>query len=78
MHQGIQWARTFWKSVESNGLKERLRRLEKVSYYLCTCQDNFKNTKITETNYDRDVQVSLETFYDVIFVAMVTKTLLKF
>ena len=36
---------------------------------------------VTETNhvptYDRDVKVSFETFYDVIFVAMVTKTLLK-
>ena len=32
---------------------------------------------VTETNhglaYDRDVKVSFETFYDVIFVAMVTK-----
>ena len=32
---------------------------------------------VSETNhglaYDRDVQVSFETFYDVIFVAMVTK-----
>ena len=27
--------------------------------------------------YDRDVKVSFETFYDVIFVAMVIKTLLK-
>ena len=27
--------------------------------------------------YDRDVKVSFETFYDVILVAMVTKTLLK-
>ena len=36
---------------------------------------------VTETNhglaYDRDVKVSLKTFYDVIFVAMVTKTPLK-
>ena len=36
---------------------------------------------VTETNhglaYDRDVKVSFDTFYDVIFVAMVTKTLLK-
>ena len=36
---------------------------------------------VTETNhglaYDKDVKVSFETFYDVIFVAMVTKTLLK-
>ena len=36
---------------------------------------------VTETNhglvYDRDVKVSFETFYDVIFVAMVAKTLLK-
>ena len=36
---------------------------------------------VTETNhglaYDRDVKVSFETFYDIIFVAMVTKTLLK-
>ena len=36
---------------------------------------------VTETNhglaYDRDVKVSVETFYDVIIVAMVTKTLLK-
>ena len=36
---------------------------------------------VTETNhglvYDTDVKVSLETFYDVIFVAMVAKTLLK-
>ena len=36
---------------------------------------------VTETNqglaYDRDVKVSFETFYDVISVAMVTKTLLK-
>ena len=36
---------------------------------------------VTETNhglaYDRVVKVSFETFYDVIFVAMVTKTLLK-
>ena len=36
---------------------------------------------VTETNhglaYDRDVQVSFEPFYDGIFVAMVTKTLLK-
>ena len=36
---------------------------------------------VTETNhalaYDRDVKVSFETFYDVIIVAMVTKTLLK-
>ena len=35
----------------------------------------------TETShglaYDRDVKVSFETYYDVIFVAMVTKTLLK-
>ena len=32
---------------------------------------------VTETNqelaYDRDVKVSFETFYDLIFVAMVTK-----
>ena len=27
--------------------------------------------------YDRDVKVSFETFYDVVFVAMVTKTILK-
>ena len=36
---------------------------------------------VTETNhvlaYDRDVKVSFETFNDIIFVAMVTKTLLK-
>ena len=36
---------------------------------------------VTETNhglaYDRDAKVSFNTFYDVIFVAMVTKTLLK-
>ena len=36
---------------------------------------------VTETNhglaYDRDLKVSFETFYDVIFVAVVTKTLLK-
>ena len=36
---------------------------------------------VTETNhglaYDRNVKISLETFYDVIFVAMVTKTLLN-
>ena len=36
---------------------------------------------VTETNeglvYDRDVEVSFETFYDVISVAMETKTLLK-
>ena len=36
---------------------------------------------VTETNeglvYDRDVKVSFETFYDVISVAMATKTLLK-
>ena len=36
---------------------------------------------ITEANhglaYDKDVKVSFETFYDVIFVAMVTKTLIK-
>ena len=36
---------------------------------------------VTETNhglaYDRDVKVSFDTFYDVIIVAMVTKTLLK-
>ena len=36
---------------------------------------------VTQTNlglaYDRDVQASFETFYDVIFVAMVTNTLLK-
>ena len=36
---------------------------------------------VTETNhglaYDRDVKVSFEIFFDVIFVAMVTKTLLK-
>ena len=36
---------------------------------------------VTETNhalaYDRDVKVSLQTFYDIIFVAMVTKPLLK-
>ena len=36
---------------------------------------------VSETNhglaFDRDVKVSFETFYDVIFVAMVTKTLLK-
>ena len=36
---------------------------------------------VTETNhglaYDRDVKVSFETFYDVIFVTMVIKTLLK-
>ena len=36
---------------------------------------------VTETNhglaYDRDVKVSFETFYDVIIVAIVTKTLLK-
>ena len=36
---------------------------------------------VTETNhglaYDRDVKVSFETFYDGIFVAMVTKILLK-
>ena len=36
---------------------------------------------VTETNhglaYDMDVKVSFATFYDVIFVAMVTKTLLK-
>ena len=37
---------------------------------------------VTETNhglaYERDVKVSFETFYDVIFVAMVTKTLLTY
>ena len=37
--------------------------------------------KVTEINhglaYDRDVKVSFETFYDVIFVAMVTKPPLK-
>ena len=36
---------------------------------------------VTETNhgltYDRDVKVSFNTFYDAIFVVMVTKTLLK-
>ena len=36
---------------------------------------------VTETNhgltYNRDVAVSFEAFYDVIFVAMATKTLLK-
>ena len=36
---------------------------------------------VTETNqglaYDRDVKVSFETFYDVISVAIATKTLLK-
>ena len=36
---------------------------------------------VTETSrglaYDRDVKVSFETFYDVIFVAMVTKALLE-
>ena len=36
---------------------------------------------VTETNrglaHDRDVKVSFETFYDVISVAMVAKTLLK-
>ena len=34
---------------------------------------------VTEANhvYDRDVKVSFETFYDVIFVSMVTKTLLR-
>ena len=36
---------------------------------------------VTETNHgladDRDVEVSFETFYDVIFVTMVTKTLQK-
>ena len=36
---------------------------------------------VTETNhglaYDRDVKVSIETFNDVIFVAMVTKTFIK-
>ena len=49
------------------------------------CQDNIKQKNsmllVTETNhglaYDRDVKVSFETFYDIIFVAMVTKTLLK-
>ena len=34
---------------------------------------------VTETNhglaYDRDVKVSFETFYDVIFVSMLSKTL---
>ena len=48
-------------------------------------QDNIKQKNfmllVTETNhglaYDRDVKVSFETFYDIIFVAMVTKTLLK-
>ena len=30
-----------------------------------------------ELAFDRDVKVSFETFYDVIFVAMVTKTLPK-
>ena len=43
-------------------------------------QNNFM-LLVTETNhglaYDRDVEVSFETFYDVIFVAMVTKTFLK-
>ena len=36
---------------------------------------------VTETNhglaYDKDVKVSFESFYDVIFVALVTKTLPK-
>ena len=36
---------------------------------------------VTETNhglaYNRNVKVSFETFYDIIFVAMLTKTLLK-
>ena len=36
---------------------------------------------VTETNhglaYGRDVKVSFEAFYEVIFVAMITKTLLK-
>ena len=36
---------------------------------------------VTEANhglaYDRDVKVSFETFYDVIFVAIVTKTIQK-
>ena len=36
---------------------------------------------VTETNhglaYDSDVKVSFETFHDIIFVAMVTKTLPK-
>ena len=36
---------------------------------------------VTETNhglaYERDIKVSFEIFYDVIIVAMVTKTLLK-
>ena len=49
------------------------------------CQDNIKQKNfmllVTETNhglaYDRDVKVSFETFYDIIFVTMVTKTLLK-
>ena len=49
------------------------------------CQDNIKQKNfmllVTETNhglaYDRDVKVSFQTFYDIIFVAMVTKTLLK-
>ena len=50
------------------------------------CQDNIKQKNfmllVTETNhglaYDRDVKVkSFETFYDIIFVAMVTKTLLN-
>ena len=37
---------------------------------------------VTESNHgqadDTDIKVSFETFYDVIFVAMVTKTLLKY
>ena len=36
---------------------------------------------VTETNhglaYDRDVEVSFETFHDAIFVVIVTETLLK-
>ena len=62
-----------------------LGRLARVSYNLCMCQDNIKQKNfmllVTETNhglaYDMDVKSSFETFYDIIFVTMITKTLLK-
>ena len=54
-----------------------------LTTYACVRAIKQKNFMllVTETNhglaYDMDVKVSFATFYDVIFVAMVTKTLLK-
>ena len=64
-------ARAIFRTHSSRGQKTLLSHLKQNIFTLLVLETNHGLA------YDRDVKVSLETSYDVIFVALVTKTLLK-